>query len=502
MSAQNASSRQSVVSQPSFKDQISLNDNSKPIEPTDEGLSTPATPVNQGGFDGPALSRVTTSSLVNAGRLREGIAQRKYARYQKDRYEDEDVTDEDDPPGPSTRSTTAATPGDFRRAGTAATMKTTGGSTREGTLRRGQQKVKGIFWGKKQKRRKDGDAEIDVLWENQRGSFLFGRPYYSSNSLLNFDPTAWTNVYGKSSAVDITSATLPDPSWEWAWKMWYVDMSLDCDEQGWQYSFMFQNRFPWHGTHPWPYSFARRRRWIRKRVRKHRHLPDGRVEGGQSMQDAHKLNGDYFTIHPPTSRSPDSSYPPSTTGPRTSTAKSLVEEESDGVDNIRVLIRRLRKATTDREKISLILQFMDEGGQDVHYLAEEMSHIMSMFLYQYSRRQLLVSMIWKVNPGPTDHRVEGQTTAKKDEIAGARTDAEEDDTPLTQHKKDLEKAVEAADKLVQELEYWSDIKEVVHNGETLTAADESKGWGEGWNGLDNSGPSGPPHTVKDDAGKG
>lgn len=144
---------------------------------------------------------------------------------------------------------------------------------------------------------------------------------------------------------------------------------------------------------------------------------------------------------------------------------------------------------------------MDEGGQDVHYLAEEMPHIMSMFLYQYSRRQLLVSMIRKVDPGPVDQQEEGQSPAKEAKVAGAEAqEGADDDTPSTQRRKDLDKAAEAADKLVKDFEYWSDIREVVRNGETLTAADDTKGWGEGWDGLDNSGPAGPPHTKKDDTG--
>ena len=34
----------------------------------------------------------------------------------------------------------------------------------------------------------DANAVIEVLYENQRGSFFFGIPLFSSRSLLNFDP--------------------------------------------------------------------------------------------------------------------------------------------------------------------------------------------------------------------------------------------------------------------------------------------------------------------------
>lgn len=472
MSLRNAETRQTIDTQPSYQGSIGLADNTKPAVPLDD---EPQTPTTLGTLDGQNISRLSTR--VGTNRLREGIAQRKYARYQKSRYEDEDTTDSEVGTGPTTRTTTAGTPGDVQRVDTA---ESTNAATKAGTLRRGQQKVRGIIFGKKQRARKEGDSEIDVLWENQRGSFLFGRPYYSSQSLLNFDPPAWTNFYNQPSAVDITSATVPDPSWEWAWKTWYVDMSLDCDEQGWQYSFMFQNRFPWHGTHPWFHSFARRRRWIRKRVRKHRHLPDGRVEGGRAMQEAHKLNADYFTIHPPQNPSPDSSYPPSVTNPRSANQSyqpPITEEESESIDNIKVLIQRLKNATVDREKIRLVLQFMDEGGDDLHYLANEMPHTMSMMMYQYSRRQLLVGMLQRVDAQPSSH---GEEEGKAKESAPPDIDA--------QRSSNLRRAVEAADDQVKSFEYWSDVKKVVTRGQSLSAADPAHGWGREWQGIDNSGP--------------
>lgn len=471
MSLGNVESRQTIDTQPSYQGSIGLADNTKPAQAPEDEQQTPATP---GTLDGQNISRLSTR--VGTNRLREGIAQRKYARYQKSRYEDDDTTDSEAGAGPSTRTTTAGTPGDVQRVGTALSTRAAGEA---GAFRRGQQKVRGIIFGKKQRARKEGDSEIDVLWENQRGSFLFGRPYYSSQSLLNFDPPAWTNLYNQPSAVDITSATVPDPSWEWVWKTWYVDMSLDCDEQGWQYSFMFQNRFPWHGTHPWFHSFARRRRWIRKRVRKHRHLPDGRVEGGQTMREAHKLNADYFTIHPPQNPSPDSSYPPSVTNSQPLNqldTRRMAEDESGSIDNIKFLMQRLKKATVDREKVRLVLQFMDDGREDLHYLADEMPHIMSMMMYQYSRRQLLVSMLKKVEAHPQD----GDEQGKLKVSASPDIDA--------QKSKDLRRAVEAADEQVKSFEYWSDVKKVVTKGQSLTAADPEHGWGKEWQGIDNSGP--------------
>lgn len=109
-------------------------------------------------------------------------------------------------------------------------------------------------------------SELDILYENQRGSFVFGIPLYSQGSLLHLDPSPWMTQDRQESPVNITNAQLPDPSWEWSWRTWYVDMSGDVDEQGWQYSFSFSSS-QWHGTHPWFHSWVRRRRWVRLRHR-------------------------------------------------------------------------------------------------------------------------------------------------------------------------------------------------------------------------------------------
>lgn len=506
MPLRNAKISRATTIQSVAADRISLSDNATPSVEDLQSPTTPSTPLALGALDGQSLSKPATISRVGTTGLREGLARRKYAKYQKSRYDDDETTDEDPQAGLSNGVTPAATPGDLQRAGTALSSKT----GKDSRLRRGQDRVKGIIWGKKQRRKKEGQSEVDILWENQRGSFFFGRPYYSSQSLLNFDPPAWTNIFQKPSAVDITNATVPDPSWEWAWKMWYVDMSMDCDEQGWQYSFMFQTRFPWHGTHPWFHSFVRRRRWIRQRLRKHRHLANGQVEGGRTMEDAHKLNADYFTIHPSKTADADSSYPPSTTGPQNlnviNSRIPLEEEGSESVDNIRSLLKRLKEASVDREKIKLVLQFMDEGGQEVHYLADEIPHIMTMFMYQYSQRQLLAAMLRKVDPRSSDHRDEVDTKGK--EPASAESDAPtmepSDDTidALSEQKTDdLNKAIEAADKQIKDFEYWSDIKGMVQSGQSLTAADEEQGWGKGWDGLDKSGPGSSPPIDGSEKGK-
>ncbi|GAC97285.1 peroxin Pex23-like-Penicillium chrysogenum [Pseudozyma hubeiensis SY62] len=90
--------------------------------------------------------------------------------------------------------------------------------------------------------------EFDVLYENQRGLLVFGIPKFSPRTLFQWDPSPWTSSSGKRSAYNIANAQLPDPSWEWAYSEWYIDMTGDVDEAGWQYSGNFGRRF-WPNVH-------------------------------------------------------------------------------------------------------------------------------------------------------------------------------------------------------------------------------------------------------------
>lgn len=215
------------------------------------------------------------------------------------------------------------------------------------------------------------EVVIDVLLENQRGGWLCGLPRFSSASLLHIDGPAWRNGQGHTSPVSVIDAQTPDPSWKWAWPTWYVDMSRDVDEEGWQYSFMFRRNTAWHGSHPWYHSFVRRRRWIRKRTKgSHPHASELPSEGRLGKLDAHRLNADYFTIHNAKTLSHPESIAPSVGMSRYNT-HAQHDEEPEEVDNIGGLLSSLKKAKVDREKISLVLRFLEEGGEDVHYLADE-----------------------------------------------------------------------------------------------------------------------------------
>ncbi|KAJ9654326.1 hypothetical protein H2198_006624 [Neophaeococcomyces mojaviensis] len=303
----------------------------------------------------------------------------------------------------------------------------------------------------KQKQNKP-ESEVDILYENQRGSFFCGIPLYSHSSLLNFDPAAWVTKDFKNSPVNITNAQVPDPSWVWSWKTWYVDMSYDVDEEGWQYSFSFGNNFSWHGTHPWFHSFVRRRRWLRKRVKRTGGLPKDK-EG--TLEAAHHLNTDYFTIHSNAQeRNPASPSNPDAVLTRPLSFKSVtsVEEEDTKepheIRDVPSLMKAIKKATIDREKVDAVKFFINNGGDELFYLEEKMSDIMSTLVFQNSKRQIL-QHLKKAADDAQQHRDEH--------------DAE--DRPEGPDEKrridNLLKAAKAADKEIYGLEYWSDRKHVL-----------------------------------------
>ncbi|CAG7990066.1 unnamed protein product [Penicillium olsonii] len=258
-------------------------------------------------------------------------------------------------------------------------------------------------------------SEMDILYENQRGSFIFGVPRYSHSSLLNFDPAAWMTQDRRASAVNITNAQLPDPSWEWAWKAWYVDMSGDTDEQGWQYSFSFSSS-SWHGTQPWFHSFVRRRRWVRLRTK----VPDRRLRGRSDFERSHMLNEDYFTIHSPKVRSREQSVAglSRVESGFLNRASMTVDEEPhvDEIGNIPSLMHALKLASIDRERIDALKKFVEEGGDELYYLTDKIPEIMPTFLFQTSRWQFityLYGVVRELSKTPADSDKDADAVQRK-----------------------------------------------------------------------------------------
>ncbi|KAF3915020.1 hypothetical protein ABW21_db0200258 [Orbilia brochopaga] len=322
----------------------------------------------------------------------------------------------------------------------------------------------------------DDAGELDILYENQRGTFFFGIPMFSAKSLLPVDSAPWTNRHHAPSAVNIFNAQVPDPSWVWAWKSFAVDMIGDVDEEGWQYSFAFRGS-KWHGNAVWWHGFVRRRRWIRKRVK--RRLPDG-------VDDAHNLTPEYFTIH---SRHTSVLTEPS--GYYSSSIRSLErnskleeyptatqESEDSELEDVEIhdipgLMRAFKHARLDREKIEALNNFLEHGGAEVIYLADSIPQIMGSMIFQQSRRQLLHTLLETLTRANDKRRDRGKptdangTATAPNGKAPAHTPASEEYYDEDEEKRYIDglgRAVDAGEEEVRKLEYWSDVKKAQQEG--------------------------------------
>jgi len=455
-------SRQSTSRLPKLDGHIDLTDNTQPVADIPE----PPPEEEDEDIDEPVDLTRTRTWRANKERVKQELARRKYAKYAgPDDTEPsrvgtiEEVDDEDQ---------------DARNTQTGQLKKIP--TVTQNPIRRGKQKVKDLLNRRKVKGDREGDYVVEVLYENQRGTWLFGVPYYSSASLLNFDHTAWTDPTGRPSPVDVTNAQLPDPSWQWTWPRWYVDMSLDVDEQGWQYSFMFQNRFTWHGVHPWFHSFVRRRRWIRKRVRTAAMTkavlddaaPDSRSKKAATSQ---ALGTDYFQVR---AMGNNGGIASGSASANTSHVLGAAHEPHDAgeVLSVQDLLQRLKKTTLDRVKIALVLRYVDGAGEDLHHLADETAHIMSMLMFQHSRRTLLARLVQKLDERLAGMEKRMEDAAKDKGKKAETTTAEHEDADLEQRKTEyLQNVVAVLDDEIRKMEYWSDLVEIAKEGKGLGTAE-------------------------------
>lgn len=405
----------------------------------------------------PLVKKLTSNSLALQQSLKRELTKRKYAKYDRKRY-DHGKVPENEPVD------TSKAPQEGEEAS----------SAQAGYLERGKAMKNKLL---KRKRtlgmgKHDQDTVVDILYENQRGAFLFGIPKYSHSSLMpRFDPKPWQNAQFRTSPVDIRNAQVPDPAWEWAWKSWYVDMSRDVDDEGWEYSLEFSGKSGWHGNHPWFHSFVRRRRWLRMRRRK--------GAGHRTKEKSHELTTDYFTIHPKTMRpaSEDLSRAASTDLARME--KQLeddIEVEKMEIQDIGTLDLALKKAAVDREKLVAVRKFVDTGGAELHYLSERMPDIMNMLVFQSSRRQLLGELLAHFD------QAQRRRESLKEHTPDDKKSQQELDDAASQAE-NLMKAVRAADEQVKMLEYWSDIKSMAEGGKTLQDTSEGHWDVSKWQGL-------------------
>ncbi|PGH21559.1 hypothetical protein AJ80_03119 [Polytolypa hystricis UAMH7299] len=362
---------------------------------------------------------------LTKGSVREGLTRRKYAKWQKDRY---DPALPADVPGRPT-STSRQSDGDSASRQLSRPTSADTSPSDEGEV-----------------------SVIEVLYENQRGWWFFGAPYFSAQSLLNLDPPGWVTKDMEQSPVNITNAQLPDPSWEWTWKTWYVDMGYDVDEEGWQYSFSFASRFAWHGTHPWVHSFVRRRRWLRKRVKK---TQQRRGRGTGAFEIAHLFNEDYFTIHshPVLEESVGFGGAGGVARPSVGSRSSYQDDRDeilpDDITNVSALTKVLKIAPVDREKIDAVKYFVRNAHEELYYLPGKIPDIMSMFMFQVSRKQLLdhfVRVAHDIPLGPD-----------------ASVDVE------MQKRNDLLKTIDTINSYFKEQGFWGDVVDEKRRSSSATS---------------------------------
>ncbi|KFA73818.1 hypothetical protein S40288_07853 [Stachybotrys chartarum IBT 40288] len=310
------------------------------------------------------------------------------------------------------------------------------------------------------------ETAIDILYENERGGFLCGNALFSSKALGSLDPPAWTNAYHKPSPTSIFTAQVPDPSWEWAWSDWTVNHQEGMDEHGWEYSFAFSKKFSWHGPKWWN-SFVRRRAWIRKRIRK---LPE------DISADPHMANSDYFVVRSAMDpmRGSQGTLPDGRVPSKGSLTQVSIQEtaEKPDIEDVGTLLRILSLSRIDREKLDAVENYLLHA-KDLGQLQMVMHDIMSIFVFQASRRHLLTRLT----------HIYDETTR---ELEGS------DDADLRDRQKALQAAIKHADEETRRLAYWSDIKQMTESGEAVGAVDSEKGWDDDrWQGVDNSGPAEP-----------
>jgi len=316
---------------------------------------------------------------------------------------------------------------------------------------------------------KSPETSIDILYENQRGGFLCGMPLFSSKALGNLDPSPWTNSVHKTSPTDPRTAQVPDPSWEWAWPEWRINHDDGVDADGWEYSFMFAKKFSWHGPSWWN-SFVRRRVWIRRRIK---------TNTPYTPQDPLSLNPEYFTVRPASMVSHSRSPSRATTRSRresvlsssTNQVVDVEDIEKPDIEDMQSLLYALRRSRIDREKIDAINNYLEHGKDDLAPLQEEMHEIMSLFVFQASRKVLLARL--------TEVHDEAQRKLEGDKSAD-----------LSRRAENLSAAIKHADEEVRKLEYWSDVQAMADSGKSIGAVG-GQGWDDTWQGLDKSGPSGP-----------
>lgn len=152
------------------------------------------------------------------------------------------------------------------------------------------------------------------------------------------------------------------------------------------------------------------------------------------------------------------------------------ERERPDIEDIEMLLTVLRSARIDRERKEAVENYV-EHAIDLSELQHEMHEIMSLFIFQQSRRELLSYLMQK-----------NEETSKAWE--------EDKSLELRLRKEALDAASQHAEEEVCKLAYWSDVKQMAESGELRDATGSCQGLGtDPWQGLDKSAPE-PPRNGK------
>lgn len=183
------------------------------------------------------------------------------------------------------------------------------------------------------------------------------------------------------------------------------------------------------------------------------------------------LNADYFVVKSASERShrEHSSIASSrvVSGTSVSQLSGGTEEKMPDIEDTETMMRSLRTARIDREKLEIMENYL-EHAIDLSQLQDEMHEIMSIFVFQASRR-ILLTRLMQIYDESTKQLQKQETPELK-----SRNDA-------------LKDAIKHADEEVRRLAYWSDVKQMAESGEAKNAADTGKGWNKSWQGVDQSG---------------
>lgn len=210
--------------------------------------------------------------------------------------------------------------------------------------------------------------------------YIFGKAYFSSMSLLPFDPSPYTlpqrplpaassnflvshpegqtqipSTENKSAAPrgrnNIKTAYTPDtlqlptPAWEWL-TPWMINMRTGTDEMGWRYNSVFKRK-GWSskaGPGGWG-GWVRRREWVRLRCIKPQVKQDGDGDEDGKDEGAAVKHG----------RKEDT---------RRQTLKGIFQENEEGERRLYAIAKQLELDTLDREKLETWQKWLEEIQDD------------------------------------------------------------------------------------------------------------------------------------------